>query len=97
MDEKVKNLKYNYDNKKIISVRYSEPTQIEIENVNIIASSGHGVKVEVDTERAELDSVVAYLFKAGKVEDISISSRPLEDIIAEVYSQKEVKEIEKVF
>lgn len=90
MDENVKSLKYSYDNKKIISIRYAEPLDIDVntvfEGASITSKSKIAAKVEVDTESTDIDKVIAYLFKLGKVEDISISSRPLEDIIGEIYS-----------
>lgn len=86
MDDNMKRLKYNYDNKKIISLRYAEDIDFTIEDVKVISKTNNAVKVEVDTEDKNIDDILLKLFKLGKVEDISISSRPLEDIIADIYS-----------
>ena len=88
LDEKVKSLKYNYDNKKIVSIRYAENFDTDKLNsdLNIISKADMAVKVEVDTEKTPVDEIIPTLFKLGKVEDISISSRPLEDIIADIYA-----------
>ena len=88
LDENVKSLKYNYDNKKIVSIRYAESFDAHKlnSNLNIISKADMAVKVEVDTEKTPVDEIIPTLFKLGKVEDISISSRPLEDIIADIYS-----------
>lgn len=88
LDENVKSLKYNYDNKKIVSIRYSDAfdgTKLN-SDLNIISKAEMSAKVEVDTEKTPIDEIVPSLFKLGKVEDISISSRPLEDIISDIYS-----------
>lgn len=92
MDDSVKNLKYSYDNKKIISIRYSDPVNLDcsIDGVVYSSKTDTAAKVNIDTDKIDIDNIIAYLFKAGKVEDISISSKPLEDIIAEIYSIKAV-------
>lgn len=89
LDDNVKNLKYNYDNKKIIEVKYSDNIEFSLEGVQVISRGQSAVKVEVDTDKTEIDVIISRLFKAGKVEDISISSKPLEEIISEIYSRKE--------
>lgn len=90
MDEKVKNLKYSYDNRKIVSIRYVDNLDIDadlnLEGVNIVSKSNIAAKVEVNTELIDIDEVISYLLKLGKVEDISISSRPLEEIIGDIYA-----------
>ena len=94
MDENVKNLKYNYDNKKIISIRYTDSVEFDfnknIPGMTIPSKTQYAARVEVDTDQIDIESVLSMLFKTGKVEDISIASRPLEDIIAEIYSHKAV-------
>jgi ABC-2 type transport system ATP-binding protein len=93
LDDSVKNLKYKYDNKKIISVRYSDTVDFsfdkELPGVAIPSKSQYAARVEVDTTETDLDALMALLFRTGKIEDISISSRPLEDVIADIYGQKE--------
>jgi ABC-2 type transport system ATP-binding protein len=94
LDQNVKSLKYSYDNKKIISIRYTDPVELDfsdtLSGISIPTKTQFAARVEVDTNRIDIEDVVSKLFKAGKVEDISISSRPLEDIIAEIYNHKEV-------
>lgn len=91
MDDSVKNLKYNYDDKKIISIRYAENLDLKEaslpEGITILSKSEFAAKVDVDTNKIDIEEVMSLLFKSGKVEDINISSRPLEDIIAELYGQ----------
>lgn len=90
MDEKIKSLKYSYDNKKIVSIRYVDALNIDVvlnlEGVEIISKSELAAKVQVNTELVGIDEVISYLLKLGKVEDISISSRPLEEIIGDIYT-----------
>ena len=96
LDQDVKSLKYNYDNKKLISIRYSENTELDIPKnipgITISSKAAFAAKVEVDTEQIDIENVMTLLIKAGKIEDINISSRPLEDIIAEIYSHQSAVE-----
>lgn len=88
LDDRVKNLKYNYDNKKIIEVKYEDSFEFEMEDIEFLSRGQSAVKVEVDTDKNDIDNVISQLFKGGKVEDISISSKPLEEIISEIYSKR---------
>jgi ABC-2 type transport system ATP-binding protein len=92
LDQDVKSLKYNYDNKKIISIRYTDCVDLSVleslPGVNLPSKTQFAAKVEVDTDKTDIETVMGLLFKTGKVEDINIASRPLEDIIAEIYSHK---------
>lgn len=101
LDQNVKSLKYSYDNKKIISIRYESPVEFDfsemIAGVTIPTKTQFAARVEVDTDKISIEDVLSRLLKAGKVEDISIASRPLEDIIAEIYLHKEVSLNGQVF
>ena len=94
LDENIRDLKYNYDNKKIISIRYSDPVDVKgdevLSSLSSISKDGFSAKVEIDSNAIDIKEIISRLFQAGKVEDINISSSPLEDIIGEIYSQKEV-------
>ena len=86
LDESIKNLKYNYLNKKIIGVKYSEQVDIDIPGVQIIKHKGYATKIEVDTKTQNLQNVVQNLMSAGNILDITIEDRPMEDIIASIYT-----------
>lgn len=88
LNESVKNLKYNYLNRKEIDVKYLEPVNLENCNLKVIKNKGYGIKVEVDSNQQEIDQVIATLMKLGKVVDITISDVPLEEIIAAIYQQQ---------
>jgi ABC-2 type transport system ATP-binding protein len=94
LDQPVKSLKYNYDNKKLISIRYTDSVDLDklhcIDGITIPSKTDFAAKVEIDTDLICIDEAMGLLFKTGKVEDINIASRPLEDIIEEIYNHKEV-------
>lgn len=97
LNESVKNLKYNYLNKKIIDIKYKEPVKINIPDVNILKNKGYAVKVEINSSKINIDAIITDLMKAGKVVDITISDPPLEEIISNIYRQRKGgSNIEKV-
>jgi ABC-type uncharacterized transport system, ATPase component len=87
LDEALKNLKHNYLNKKVIDIKYSEAVDMENSGLNIIKHKGSALKVQVDTSKEDIDGVLTELIKCGKVNDITISEPPLEDIISLIYQQ----------
>ncbi len=59
----------------------------DMAGVEVLKAKGFGVKLAVDTSRAGIDAVVGELLRRFEVEDIGISSAPLEEIIARIYRQ----------
>lgn len=86
LDQDINSLKYNYDNKKIVLIRYEDKINFDNLdfNLNIISKTNMHIKIELDTEKNSIDKIIPALFKLGKVQDISVSSRPLEDIISDI-------------
>jgi ABC-2 type transport system ATP-binding protein len=98
LNDSVNNLKHNYLNKKLIDVRFNEPVTIDLPGIiklkgdqegNHITSSNKtfAAKIEVDTQKQNLQQVVAEICSLGEVADINISDLPLEEIIAAIYTQ----------
>lgn len=88
LNETIKSLKYDYLNKKEIHIKYSDPVNLQDSNLNIIKHKGNAVKVQVDTTKQDIDEVLTTLIKCGKVNDITISEAPLEEVISLIYTQK---------
>lgn len=87
LNEKIKSLKYDYLNKKVIHIKYQEEVNLEGISANIIKNKGNAVKVQVDTSREDIEDVLTALIKCGKVNDITISEPPMEEIISHIYLQ----------
>jgi ABC-2 type transport system ATP-binding protein len=85
LNETIKSLKHDYLNKKIIQIKYNEIVNLENCNVDIIKNKGNAIKVQVDTSKEDIDQVLTELIKCGKVNDITISEPPLEEIISHIY------------
>lgn len=87
LNEKIKSLKYDYLNKKVIHIKYQEEVNLEGISANIIKNKGNAVKVQVDTSREDIEEVLTTLIKCGRVNDITISEPPMEEIISHIYLQ----------
>jgi ABC-2 type transport system ATP-binding protein len=87
-DDTVKSMKYSFLRRKVIDLKLDAPLELSREGVTVLKSKGYAAKLEVDLERVGLDEVVADLMRANKVEDITISNPPLEQIIAMIYGTK---------
>ena len=85
LDDSMKNLKYHYLNKKIVEVNLNKVVKIPATNgIKVLESGNTMYKIEVDMTKASVD-VLLGLFQADDIQDISISSQPLEEIIKEIY------------
>ncbi|QAA31590.1 ABC transporter ATP-binding protein [Clostridium manihotivorum] len=91
LNESIKDLKHNYLNKKVISIKYDEPVKLMDNNFKVIKNKEGSVKVEVDTSKNDIEVILTNLISKGKVKDITISDPPLEDVISHIY--KENKEV----
>lgn len=92
LNESIKKLKYDYLNKKEINIKYNDEVNIEETSLNIIKNKGDAVKVQVDTSKEDIEEVLSFLIKCGKVNDITISEPPLEEVISYIYKLKKGEE-----
>lgn len=90
LNETIKRLKYSYLNKKVIHIKYNEIVDVCNYDLNIIKNKGNALKVEVDTSKQDIEEVLTNLIKCGKVNDITISEPPLEEIISHIYQEIKV-------
>jgi ABC-2 type transport system ATP-binding protein len=85
LNETIKSLKHDYLNKKIIQIKYNEIVNLDSCHLDIIKNKGSAIKVQVDTSKEDIEQVLTTLIKFGKVNDITISEPPLEEIISHIY------------
>ena len=85
LDDSMRNLKYHYLNKKLVEVNLKKNVKIEeTEGIKVIKAKDTLYKIEVDMNKSTMDELLG-LFKADDLQDITISSTPLEDIIKTIY------------
>ncbi len=88
LDDSMKNLKYHYLNRKIVDVNLKKDVKIqEKDGIKVLKSKDTVYKIEVDMNKATIEELLC-LFKAEDIQDITISSTPLEDIIKDIYRGK---------
>ena len=93
LNEKIKSLKHDYLNHKVIEIKYGEKPQLENCTQNILKAKNNGIKVQVDTSKQDIEEALTELIALGRVEDITITDPPMEEVIAHIYRQNgEVKE-----
>ena len=85
LDDSMKNLKYHYLNKKIVDVNLKNDVKIkEKDGITVLKAKDTLYKIEVDMNKSTIEELLS-LFKADDIQDITISSTPLEDIIKDIY------------
>ena len=89
LDDSMENLKYHYLNKKLVDAKMREKVNLDDEEgITILKDKGYNLKLEVDiTKRSVADAIK--LLDPDKIIDINISNVPLEDIISNIYKNKE--------
>lgn len=88
LDDSMKNLKYHYMNKKIVEANLKSAVKLkETKGIKILKHKDTMYKIEVDMNVTSMDELMK-LFNADDLQDISISSTPLEEIIKNIYQGK---------
>lgn len=89
LDDSMKNLKYHYLNKKIVEVNLNKNVKLEArEGIKVLKAKDTVYKIEVDMNKTTMNELMS-LFNADDIQDITISSTPLEDIIKDIYRRKD--------
>ncbi len=87
LDDSVQNLKFHYLNRKIIDLNLKKDVRIPKKNgITVLNAKDTFYKLEIDLNQVSLNHVLS-LFDAENIQDISISSTPMEDIIKEIYRE----------
>lgn len=85
LDDSMKNLKYHHLNKKIVDVNLKTNIKLqEKDGIKVLKAKDTLYKIEVDMNKSTIEELLS-LFKADDIQDITISSTPLEDIIKDIY------------
>lgn len=85
-DDRVSTMRRSLLRTKLLEVRFEEePGTIDIDGVEVLKARGSGYKLVVDTDRADIRTVLDDLLDRFRVADISVLDPPLEDVIGEIY------------
>jgi ABC-2 type transport system ATP-binding protein len=79
-------MKNRFNNTNILTIDYDANQQVVLEEHTTLLSNEHGrAVISVDTRRVPVSGVISYLSQALTVNNITIASRPIEEIIANIY------------
>lgn len=92
MDESVKALKHQATAKKVIGVRYAEPTEVCLKGLEPLKRTADAAKFEVDTTQHNLQAILQQLVEQGEVADVTVEDEPLENVIADLYRSRSKEE-----
>ena len=84
-DGSVNEMKYTLLNHRILSVRMDGPAEVTVPGARVVKRKEYGMKIEVDLGQTRTEDVIAELMKQSSIEDITISSTPMEDVITHIY------------
>lgn len=85
LDDSMRNLKYHYLNKKIVEVNLKKDVKIEEKGgIKVLKAKNTMYKIEVDMNKTSMEELMS-MFSADDLQDISISTTPLEDVIKSIY------------
>lgn len=73
--------------RRFIDVVLSENAMIADERVQVISDQGKKKSMVIDLEEIAIGELISLLSRAARIEDIKISSTPIEEIIKEIYMQ----------
>ncbi|MBI2267815.1 MAG: ATP-binding cassette domain-containing protein [Armatimonadetes bacterium] len=87
-DNRVSALKRRYLTRKVVNVRFAERLEsgFSLDGTDVLKSSEYGVKLEFDTTRFPVESVLQRLMTSYPVVDITVNDPPMEEIIAHIYA-----------
>lgn len=74
--------------RRFIDVELSQEVVILDEKIQMISDNGKKKSFVIDLEEISIDDVMCKLSHVARIEDIKISSTPIEDIIKEIYTAK---------
>lgn len=85
LDTPLNELKYNYLNRKIVDIKYTDKVDVTMHGIKVIKQNGYSVKLDIDTDKAAVSDVMEELLKRGSIVDITVSDPPMEEIIASIF------------
>ena len=90
-DDRTSNLKRQYLQKKIISVRFGQEIgeDFSVRHATLLKKGQWGAKLELDTGQRPVDDVITALMNYRPVVDITIEDPPLEEVIRAIYRESD--------
>ncbi|MBL4936619.1 ATP-binding cassette domain-containing protein [Clostridium sp. YIM B02515] len=91
LDGSLTELKNRFSTHKTLTVDFAESTEdINIEGTTILSRSKENLSLSVDLEKIKVSEVIGMLSNKLDILDVSVDSRPIEEIIVELYKEYEI-------
>ncbi len=87
-DGSVKEMKYSLLNRRIIDVKLEEELNLDLEGVTVLKSRPYSAKLEADLNRVDMREVMEALIRHNTIQDINVSTIPMEEVIAHIYENR---------
>lgn len=90
-DGSFNNLKSRYNSYSVLTVDYSGNDHLsEIENTKILSNVNGRAVLQVDTTSRSMSSVISQLSNLLEIRDITVESRPIEEVIVDMYKEYQI-------
>ncbi len=91
LDGSLTELKNRFSTHKTLTVDFSESFEdINIEGTTILSKSKESLSLSVDLEKIKVSEVIGMLSNKLDILDVSVDSRPIEEIIVDLYKEYEI-------
>lgn len=81
----IKEMKYKLLNRRIIDVKVDGKLNVDFQGVKILKEREYSAKLEIDLAETRLEEVIQRIMTANSIQDITISSTPMEEVISVIY------------
>lgn len=92
-DGSVNDMRYSLLNHRVLAVRMDGEAEVKTRGATILKRKRNSMKIEVDVSLTRVETVIAELMKQASIEDITISSTPMEEVIRHIYERDVPDEI----
>ena len=81
----IKEMKYRLLNRRIIDIKVDGKMKVDFQGVKILKKREYSAKLEIDLSETRLDEVIQRIITGNSIQDITISSTPMEEVISMIY------------
>ena len=81
----IKEMKYKLLNRRIIDIKVDGMLNVDFHGVKILKKRDYSAKLEIDLSETGLEQVIQQIMAGNTIQDIAISSTPMEEVISMIY------------
>lgn len=81
----IKEMKYSLLSRRIVDVKVDNEFSFEMSGVTVLKQKRYSAKLEIDLKAVKLERVINEILQRNSIQDIAISSTPMEEVISMIY------------